>query len=321
MVGVPRRPVSILPRRMSERSATFSTVSVAVVCMAGAEHLARCLDSLRRQHHAPDFEIVVACAPHLDGIELIRARFPDARIVVNEGQRTPLELASRAVRECHGELILLTKDHCIPAADWVHAMTDAQAKGRAVVGGRIEIDPASSAVEWAFHFIDFFRYAGPLAAGPAEFLSVCNASYKRAELDAVPELWSGTFVETAINDALRTRFGTLWLAPQSQVTLSRPMSLREAVHERYEYGRLFGVSRLVRWSVVRRIGYAVAAPALPVLMLGRMAAAALRSRRNSHTFMRSLAPLTLMVLARCWGEWLAYVTGRYPRAWAARRGS
>jgi hypothetical protein len=234
--------------------------------------------------------------------------------VVNYGQRTPLELASRAVRECKGELILLTKDHCVPSPDWVHTMIGSQRNGRAVVGGRVEIDPRSSATEWAFCFVDFFRYAGPVAAGPTPTLTVCNVAYKRSELDAVRNLWEETFVESAINDALRTRYGTLWLDPASEVTMHRNITLRGALSERYSHGRLFGYSRLARWSPARRLAYALFAPALPIVLLGRMATVAFRSRRNGRAFVRSLAPLTLMVLARCWGEWLAYLTGRYPRS-------
>ena len=299
---------------MSETKLVFTTVSVAVVCMSGVQQLTRCIESLRRQRGAPEFEIVVACAPRIPDIEASRPTFPEARIVINDGQHTPLELASRAVRECRGELILLTKDHCVPSPDWVRAMVDAQRNGRAVVGGRVEIDPDASTTEWAYFFVDFFRYAEPVAAGPAPSLTVCNVAYKRHQLDTIRNLWEETFVETAINDALRARFGTLWLTPASEVTMYRQITLRDAIHERYVFGRLFGYSRVRRWSLARRLVYALGAPVLPFLLLGRMARVAFGSRRNGRAFMRSLAPLALMVLARCWGEWLAYLTGHYPRS-------
>src|SRR5688572_14565734 len=140
----------------SERSAdTFSTVTVAVVCICGAKHLTRCLEALRAQQDAPAFDIVVACDPHIPGIHMVSKSFPEARIVSNEGQRTPLEVASCAVRACAGDLILLTEDHCQPSPNWVRTMVNAQRSGRAVVGGRVEISPAASATDWAFYFVDF----------------------------------------------------------------------------------------------------------------------------------------------------------------------
>ena len=299
---------------MGDTKLTFSTVSVAVVCMAGLQHLQRCLTSLRSQRGAPAFEVVAVCPPHLLDLSAARQQFPEVHIVINEGQRTPLELASRAVRECSGELILITKDYCVPSADWVQTMVEAQRAGRAVVGGRVEIPADASGTDWAFYFVDFFRYAAPVAEGPASALTVCNVAYKRSELATIRDLWEETFVETAINEALRARFGSLWLTPSSEVTMCRPVTLRTAVYERYAFGRLFGYSRIARCSFVRRLMYALFAPGLPFLMLGRMAGVALRSRQHTRAFLRSLAPLVIIVLARCWGEWLAYLTGHDRRS-------
>ncbi len=299
---------------MDDRILTFSTISVAVVCMSDARHLARCLDTLLSQRDAPEFEIVAVCDPRIAGIESVRRRFPQARILINEGQRTPLELASRALRECRAELILLTKDYCVPSADWVHATVQAQREDRAAVGGCVEIAMDASPTDWAYYFIDFSRHASPAAAGTASSLTVCNVAYQRVRLEAVRTLWESTFVESLINKALCTRAASLWIEPASIVTMSRPIALRDAVHERYAYGRLFGYSRLATCSTGRRLFYALFAPALPLLMLGRMGRAALRSRRHAAMFVRSIFPLTAMVLARSWGEWLAYLTGRPSRS-------
>jgi hypothetical protein len=174
----------------------------------------------------------------------------------------------------------------------------------------VEPCPDSSATDWAFHFIDFFRYAGDVEEGPAESLTVCNASYTRAELEAVAAVWRDGFVEAAVNAALGARFGVLWLEPAATVTLCRDLTLGRAVYERYAYGRLFGASRLASCGPGRRLAYALGAPALPFLLIGRMAGAALRSRGQRARFLRALLPLTLMVVSRSWGEWLAYLTGR-----------
>jgi hypothetical protein len=298
----------------SAKPLTFSTISVAVICTSGTPDLTRCLEALRTQRDAPDFEVVAVCDPKITGIERVRQRFPEARILANQGQRTPLELGSRAVRECRGELILFTKDQCVPNPNWVRTMVDAQQEGRAAVGGRVEIAPDASPTDWAFYFVDYFRYAGPVEAGSAPFLTVCNVVYKRSELEAIRPVWDDSFVETAVNEALRARFGTLWIHPGSEVTIYRHVTLRTAVTERYAFGRLFGWSRIATWSSGRRLLYALFAPALPLLLLGRMVTVALRSRRLAGALVRSLLPLTLIVLARSWGEWLAYLTGRLPRS-------
>jgi hypothetical protein len=290
------------------------SVSVAVVGICSAKHLERCLAALARQEGAPPFEIVVAVDPHILGLEALQAAHPSVRIVWNAHQRTPLELASRALGESRSELTLLTEDHCIPATDWVARMVAAQAHGRAVVGGLVEIERGASATDWAFYFVDFFRYASPARAGPSPTLTVCNASYRKSSLETIRPLWQVHFHETAINDALRARFGELWLEPASRVTMGRHVTLSDALYERYAFGRLFACTRLDFASASKRVYYAVFAPALPLLLLGRMARKALGSARLAADFARSIVPLTLMVLWWSWGEWLGYLTKRHPRS-------
>jgi hypothetical protein len=298
---------------IADQQFTFLPVSVTVVCICSADHLTRCLEALRRQRDAPDFDVIVAYDPHIPGVDAVAEAFPEARMVCNEGQRTPLELASRAVRESTGELILLTEDHCVPGPCWVRTMIDAQSADRAAVGGRIEVSSSATATDWAFYFVDFFRYASPVVEGPSPTLTVCNVSYKRQRLAEVRDLWVTFFMETVINDALRQRYGDLWLHAGSEVTMNRHVTFRDAVYERYAFGRLFGYTRNGFCSPGRRVYYAIFAPTLPILLLGRMARAALRSSRLTRGFLRSLAPLSVMVLSWSWGEWLGYITGRLPK--------
>ncbi len=291
------------------------TVAVAGICSAG--HLHRCLSAIAQQEDAPPFDVLVICDPGLDDLDALRRLFPAFRIVVNEGQDTPVELGSCLAREATGDLILYTEDSCTPASRWVRNMVDAQAPGRAVVGGRIEARSGGTALDWAFYFVDFYRYAGPLAAGEVPTLSVCNASYKKAELEAVREVWEDLFHETAVNEALRARFGALWIEPQSEVAMHRHVRFADAVYERYAFGRLFGCTRSKYVSAGARWLYALAAPILPALILGRM----LRKIRSAPPlrphFVRALPWLFVLVLAWSWGEFIGYVTLRHPRSVAA----
>jgi len=96
--------------------------------------------------------------------------------------------------------------------------------------------------------------------------------------------------------------------------MARHVALGDALYERYAFGRLFGCTRLAYCSGAKRVYYAVFAPALPVLLLARMAGKAFSSSRLALSFLRALVPLTLMVLCWSWGEWLGYLTRRHPRS-------
>lgn len=291
---------------------SLAPVSVAVVCICSGKHLVRCLEALRAQLDAPEFDIVVAYDPLIADIDVARRAFPDVRIVANEGQRTPLELASRALAESTGDLILLTEDHCVPDPRWVRTMADAQRANRAAVGGLVRIARDAPPTDWAFYFVDFFRYTEVASEGPSPTLTVCNVAYQRSHLHEIRDLWSDHFHETEVNDALRRRFGALWLEPLSGVTMGRHVRLPDAIRERYAFGRLFGYTRIRFCSPSRRACYAVLSPGLPVLLLARMIRVALRSTHDAASLARGWVPLVLMVLSWSLGEWLGYVTGRLP---------
>lgn len=292
---------------------TEPRVSVLVCAIAGADHLARCLELVLAQEGPAPFEILAVADPNLPGVAELAPRFPSVRIIRNEGQSTPIEIASRALREATGDLLVLTEDHCRPAPDWLRRLVAAHAPGRAVVGGAVETDHAGSTVTWAFYLVDYFRYMRPVATGPAPALTVCNVSYRREQLEAVRDLWRETFHETAVNAALAARFGVLWLEPEAEVRTRRRVTFADAVYERYAFGRMFACNRnRFGGSPARRAVYAGLAPLLPPVIMWRMARRAFRSGAAAGMYLRSLGPLLAMVVAWTWGEWLGYVTDGPP---------
>jgi len=288
-------------------------VSVLVCAIAGVDNLARCLDLILGQEGITPDEIIAVLDPNLPGSEGLAARYPSVRILRNEGQSTPIEIASRALREATGDIIVLTEDHCRPTRDWLRRLVAAHADGRAAVGGAVETDHTGSTVTWAFYLVDYYRYMRPAAEGPTPALTVCNVSYRREQLEAVRELWRETFHETAVNAALAERFGVLWLVPEAEVRTRRSVTFGDAMYERYAFGRMFACNRnRFGGSAARRLAYAALAPLLPAVIIGRMARRAFRSRAAGVMYLRSLPPLLAMVLAWTWGEWLGYVTNRLP---------
>ncbi|MDX1394427.1 MAG: glycosyltransferase [Gemmatimonadota bacterium] len=288
------------------------TVTVAIVAICGAPHLRRCLAALDAQDGAPAFDILVVYDPHLEDLQALAGERSDVRFVSNVGQRTPLELASRAVGEASGELVLLTEDHCVPAPSWVSAMVAAQAEDRAVVGGAVEPLEGTTTADWAFYLVDYYRYMPPVGAGPSPTLTVCNASYRADRLRVIESTWSEIFHETAINDELASRFGMLWLEPSARVGMRRHVRFRDALYERYAFGRLFGCTRLSFLPAWRRFYYVVLAPALPAILFSRMWRASSRSRETRRRFRRAAAHVAALVVAWSWGEWLGYLTLRRP---------
>src|SRR5262245_46651710 len=247
------------------------SVVVAVVAICGAPLLTRCLAALAAQEQAPPFTVVVAYDPSLIDIPQLQERYPHVRLTARAGERTSIDLASRAVREADGDLILLTEDHCEPRPDWVRRLCAALSPDRAAVGGVVETDRDVTALDWAFYYVDFFPYLGPVSPGPVPALSVCNVAYRRAALAAISPLWATAFHETTVTYALRTRVGPRWMVPEAEVRMRRRVRFAAAIYGRYAFGRLFGCTRLDFVGPGRRRYYRTFAPLLPPLLLSRMA--------------------------------------------------
>lgn len=292
----------------------MASVTVCVVGICGARSLSRCLAALHQQVDAPTFDVVVVYDPQLGELEQVAEPFENVRLVRSKDSREPAVMAARCLGEASGDVVLLTEDHCKPAADWLRKHVDAHRSEAAVVGGSIEIESGIGLVNWAFCFVDFFRYAKPLAAGPVEHVSVCNVSYKRSGLEAVASHWREKLHETSLHDALRERFGPLIMCPEAEVTMQRRVRFTDAMRERYAFGRWFACRRLAGAKFGGRLKWIVLSMLLPAVLMWRMACTALVRSQLRAPFVRSIFVVMALVVAWSAGEWMGYLTGRPPRS-------
>lgn len=316
----PTEAVSDAPDPASlQQQPAEQTVTVAVVAIAGQRHLSRCLSALKTQTGAPPFNVVVAASDRLEPLDGVRREFPDVRIISRVGVRTPIDLAAVAVNSAKADLILLTEDHCVPDPDWVSVLSRSIQTGRGAVGGAIEPMGEMSDFEWAFYFVDFFRYQGRLREGQVDSLSVCNVAYRRHDLNSIDEDSRAFFHETRIHAALKKSVGRLWMVPAARVRTRRRVDRSEALRERYAFGRIYACRLAAPGERVRRWWLVFAAPVLPMLLLMRVADAASTSRPLLRRFFSALPDVSALVAAWSWGEALGYLTGRLPESAEAAR--
>lgn len=299
-----------------ESTETGQHVTVVVVAISSRERLEDCLVALSRQRSAPPFDVVVAHDRRDAAIQPLSQSHPSVSFLPDDGDASPPELATRAIKASTGDVVLLTEDHCVPNEHWVATLCAEQRADRAAVGGPVRPDDRCTATDLAVYFVDFFRYMPPRESGISPSLTHCNISYRRSQLDEIAALWQTTFDETTINAALQSRFGALWIASPAFVTMRRHVRLHDAMRERYSFGRLFGALRSNSISLPKRTIYAIVAPVLPLIVLGRIAAVAV-ARGAGIQFLRALPPLIALVIAWTWGEWLGNLTRRKAQLFVA----
>ena len=297
------------------------TLSVVVVILAGRHYLVRCLHALQDQQSAKILEIIVPHDDRLHDVDGLRAQFPAVNFVHEPGKKSYAELRSVGFRNSRGDIIALTEDHCSPEPNWCATILDLHRGNYAAVGGSVDKSGADTTLNWAIYLSDFGRYMNPVPLGPAGYLTDCNVSYKRSAIEPIADLWAEEFHETTVNWALQDRGETLLLSPAVVVRQQRSLSWEYAVRERFNFGRLFASTRVAAVSPVKRLVYAAASGALPIIIVGRVVRNVAQKRRAVGQFFRSLPHIVALALAWSLGEFVGYITGKASPAGDAEHSS
>ena len=291
-------------------------LSVVVVTVESAGRLRACLDAIQRQK-AP-VEILVPWDGSHGACAALRQQFPNVRFTVAGRQKlTFAQLRAHGISQATGDIVAITEDHFTPAPDWCRQILEAHREPHAAIGGAVEKQTPDTVLNWAFYLADYLRYLDP-PEGPSAHLTDGNVTYKRAALMEIRNVWEVEFHENLIHAALRARGQSLWLSPRIVVRQRRQMTLRNAIRDRYAFGRLFGSTRVEGMSLAGRLKFMVLCLVLPALLLLRVASHLLRTRRYVAASLRALPALVLISIVWAWGEFVGYITMRPDRSLSAR---
>jgi GT2 family glycosyltransferase len=289
-------------------------LSVVVVTVYHAQHLARCLAALAEQTNPPLMEIVVVYHEGTGDIASLKKRFPSVGFYLARGLLTQARMLALGITHARGGIVALTVDHCTAEKDWCARVMEAHRGPYAAVGGALEKgDQADTAVNWAVHLYDYCSYGyyqNPVRRGPARDLSDCNVSYKRKALAAIAGEWSDEFHVPLVNRALVAAGETLWFSPDLLVYQHRSIDYRHAASVAFRRGRAFASARVGRLNPIKRLLYTLLCPVVPVRQMGRLIANTLPKRSHLSALLRAFPFIFLFSTLWSCGEFLGFLAGR-----------
>lgn len=298
-------------------------LSIVLRIVGGPRFVRRCLSCLVPQAAHCPAEIILPYDSTVTGVEELKRDFPQVvfhdmgcvkaagGLLSNAAAHDLYDRRTAAgLKIARGEIMALLEDYGVPDPDWCEQIIKAHRLPHGVIGGAVE-HCGKGSLNWAVYFLDFGRYQLPFSEGPTNYLTDVNVSYKREALQSVKDLWRVSYNEVTVNWALAEKGTVLWQRPEIVVREDRgKLEFWGVIEERFSWGRLFACKRVESTSSLSRVLYIVLSPAIPAVLLARMATKALGARKNWLPFARALPFIVLFTLVWCIGEFVGYTTAR-----------
>lgn len=284
-------------------------VSVVIASVNGLPYPLDCLDALTNQS-VPPHEIIVADCTGPATVSAIRERYPEVRVLAFDEPRSVPDLRSVGIRAASGRLVAVTEDHCVPRQDWLERLEAVhQRTGWAGVGGGVENDATTRAVDWAVFFCEYHQHMSPVPAGPSAFIPGMNVAYDMGALEDLRATFDEGLWENFLHDKLRAHGHVLGMDPSIVVGHKKHFTIPMFLAERFHYSRSFAGMRVADKGRLVRLAWALAALGLPLLLVVRLTRQVLTRGQHLDWYARSFPLVVLFSVAWGIGEVVGYLTG------------
>ena len=284
-------------------------VSVVIASIVGAPFIDDCVASVLAQKNAPEFEVIVVDCRGPGNVERLRGKFPEARFVEVPRRESVPQLRAIGIQSAQGGIVAVIEEHCVAAPDWLATLSAAFLPGYAAVGGPIHFRTDARLRDWITYFIEYNSYLPPWTDGDTVRLADANVGYRKEILDDNLASLGDGYWEATLHPKLLAEGARFRSIPQLTVYHRGPFDYFYYLHQRYLFSRAFAGARRDTLSAAKRAVYLLAAPAIPLLLLGRMAARVFAKRCYRDKFLLSLPLLVPAMASYVWGEWMGYAFG------------
>jgi GT2 family glycosyltransferase len=284
-------------------------VSVVIASVNGLPAIGACLDALAGQNGRAVAEILVVDRCGEETRSALRARFPGVQIVAAEPGTSVPALRAMGMERARGAMIAILEDHCNVQPGWLRAIARQREAGAQAVGGAVENGSVERTVDWAAFFCEYARFMPPVPRGEVRQIAGNNSVYDRRVLERVGPVARAEVWESFLHDRIRALGVPLVSDPDLAVVHKKTFGYAHFLSQRYHYSRSFAGMRLQDAPWWKRLGYALATPLLPPLLMGRLIVAVARKRRHGARLVRAAPVLATFLLSWAFGEAVGALVG------------
>lgn len=274
-------------------------LSVVIGSVASERSIRACIASILASCASVRSEIIVVDASTDATASLVQRYFPQIQLIsLAPGTLTP-NLWSTGISCARGSRIATTTGHCVVPGVWARELMTAIDSGADGAGGPILLRSDASLVDQAVYFLRYSAFLPGTGRAVGKVLEIAgdNAMYRRSVFDDNRSKLTDGFWEVELHRALREKGRYLLMVQDSAVEFGASFPLALISRHRFEHGRRYGAWR-VRQNLASPLRVAVAAPAVPLVLLLRIARRVLRGRLHRLRF--ALASPVIFWLAAAW---------------------
>ncbi len=289
---------------------SFPTVSVVIASGAGGEFLPRCLESLRAQAGEQGAEVLVVDRCGGETAARVQRDFPFVTLVPAGPEARPSvpELRKIGALRARAGIVAIIEEHCVAPPDWLATIRESLRPDDAAISGPILDNNFTRVRDWVVYFSEYNNYLPPWPDGERSTLSGANIAYQRDLLVNHQDVLGTGYWEVVLHPLL-AQDGKLRAVSAMGIRHTGPFDYLYYLEQRYLLSRVWGGTQKDRVSSLKRLFYLAAAPAFPLLLLGRTAQRVLSKGRRIGRFIQAIPLMIPVACVYVWGEWLGYLSG------------
>lgn len=304
--------------RLSESLASLATAEdiatqLSIILVTDScESVGRVLRCYRTQGDPARLEIVVV---GLNGIELsapmfMGMGFPHVKTIQSVGSdRGVAEFM--ALQAATAPVVVFAQAESYPRPGFVDAILETQHSHQwAVIGPSIARANPGNTLSWAALWILYGPWVDVQSRGLTKSVPGHNSAYRRSALLSLGRDLEALDAGAQLQVELSARGYQCFLEPDACIEIVMPSRLADFVSRLFRHGRQFAGQRRTHWSAVRRLGYGVASPLIPIVRLTRIFELLIR-RGHTRAALSGLPALVLGLVASAAGELVGYILGPY----------